>query len=160
MILRKLSEWDDNQYSTKLLDFYLYPGPPKGALEETKGSEDDCEAEGEYSQKHLTHVLLVLEKSPYDLRQMLKSHTNLDEEHIVIILYNILCSLNYIHAAGVIHRDIKPSNILIDMDSQIKICDFGISRCTARTDTLPKAEQSLKESKRHHFSMSYSTDDR
>lgn len=156
MILRKLSEWKDNQYSTKLLDFYLYPGPSKLAFEETKGSEDDCEAEGDYAHKHLTHVLLVLEKSPYDLRQMLKSNTYFDEEHIVVILYNILCSLNYIHSAGVIHRDIKPSNILIDMESQIKICDFGISRCTDRTDTLPKSEQILKESKKHHLSMSTS----
>ena len=156
MILRKLSEWKDNQYSTKLLDFYLYPGPSKLAFEETKGSEDDCEAEGDYAHKHLTHVLLVLEKSPYDLRQMLKSNTYFDEEHIVVILYNILYSLNYIHSAGVIHRDIKPSNILIDMESQIKICDFGISRCTDRTDTLPKSEQILKESKKHHLSMSTS----
>jgi serine/threonine protein kinase len=45
-----------------------------------------------------------------------------------VIVYNILCSLNAIHSAGVLHRDIKPSNILIDEDCQVKLCDFGLAR--------------------------------
>lgn len=45
-----------------------------------------------------------------------------------MIVYNILCSLNAIHSAGVLHRDIKPSNILIDEDCQVKLCDFGLAR--------------------------------
>lgn len=43
-------------------------------------------------------------------------------------MYNLLCSLNWIHSAHVIHRDIKPSNILIDEDCKIKLCDFGLAR--------------------------------
>ena len=50
------------------------------------------------------------------------------EQHIIIILYNILCALNFLHTANVIHRDIKPSNILIDDECGVKFCDFGLSR--------------------------------
>ena len=28
-----------------------------------------------------------------------------DEEHTLIMLYNLLCSLKFIHKAGIIHRD-------------------------------------------------------
>ena len=62
IILRKLSDWDENLYSTKLIDFVLYPGFQDNEEETTT---DDSE---KISSKHLTHVLLILEKFPGDLR--------------------------------------------------------------------------------------------
>lgn len=53
---------------------------------------------------------------------------NIDEDHILVIIYNILCALNYMHSADVVHRDIKPANILINDSCNIRICDFGMSR--------------------------------
>ena len=91
---------------------------------------------------------------------MIKSETYINEEHVVVILYNILCSLNFIHSAGVIHRDIKPSNILIDLESQIKICDFGISRLIPKTDNLIEAEKTLKKAKKHNYIYSESEKER
>jgi serine/threonine protein kinase len=63
-----------------------------------------------------------------DIKKVLRSSISLTEVHIQVIIYNILCSLNAIHSAGVLHRDIKPSNILIDEDCQVKLCDFGLAR--------------------------------
>lgn len=37
-------------------------------------------------------------------------------------------ALDYAHANGVLHRDIKPANIMIDMDGQAWIADFGLAR--------------------------------
>lgn len=76
-------------------------------------------------------IFLVLEYKPNDLKQMINdiSSTDLKEAHVKIIIYNMLCSLHFIHSAGVMHRDIKPANVLIDDQCQITICDFGLARC-------------------------------
>ena len=72
----------------------------------------------------------IISLQKYNIKQALLSSPvyNLNEEHVVFILYNLICAINFIHSAGIIHRDIKPSNILVEEDCTIKICDFGISR--------------------------------
>lgn len=36
-------------------------------------------------------------------------------------------ALSYLHSKHVIHRDIKPENLLLGIDGQLKIADFGWS---------------------------------
>ena len=43
-------------------------------------------------------------------------------------LYQILRGLKYIHSANVLHRDLKPSNLLLNLNCDLKICDFGLAR--------------------------------
>jgi len=47
----------------------------------------------------------------------------------VIRLITAICDgLTHAHKNGIIHRDIKPSNILLDLNGQPKIGDFGLAR--------------------------------
>lgn len=81
-----------------------------------------------------------------DLKKLmeLEPHVPLNEHQITTIMYNTLTALNFIHKANIVHRDIKPGNILIDSDSTIKICDFGLARNLVKES---EAEKNFKQKK-------------
>jgi serine/threonine-protein kinase len=37
----------------------------------------------------------------------------------------LAATLGYLHTHGVVHRDLKPENVLVSVDGQLKIADFG-----------------------------------
>ena len=63
-----------------------------------------------------------------DLHTVIRSNI-LEPIHKQFVMYQLLKALKFIHSAGIVHRDLKPSNILINSDSCIKVCDFGLARC-------------------------------
>lgn len=76
-------------------------------------------------------IFLVMDYVESDMRKVLESvrhGTVLQEDHVVTILYNILCSVKFLHAANVMHRDLKPGNLLINSQCGVKIADYGLSR--------------------------------
>jgi serine/threonine protein kinase len=76
-------------------------------------------------------IFLVMDFTNNDMKKVLltvPNGTKLYEDHVIVILYNLLCCLNYLHSANLMHRDLKPANILLDDSSQVLVCDFGISR--------------------------------
>ena len=86
---------------------------------------DIIEPEGD----ELTHLFIVTERAKTDLRTLITEPLlEYTDQNVKVILYNCLCALNYIHSGNIIHRDLKPSNILINEDSSVQLCDFGMSR--------------------------------
>uniref|UniRef100_A0A8C5D0U9 Stress-activated protein kinase JNK n=1 Tax=Gadus morhua TaxID=8049 RepID=A0A8C5D0U9_GADMO len=78
-------------------------------------------------------VYLVMELMDANLCQVIQME--LDHERMSYLLYQMLCGIKHLHAAGIIHRDLKPSNIVVKSDCTLKILDFGLAR-TAGTSFM------------------------
>ncbi|MCH7536260.1 MAG: protein kinase [Proteobacteria bacterium] len=48
-------------------------------------------------------------------------------DDVIEIIYKVAKALHYAHGRGVIHRDIKPSNVMLTIDNDVRIIDFGIA---------------------------------
>ena len=59
------------------------------------------------------------------------------------LLYQIASALAHAHENGVVHRDIKPENILLSLQGEVKIADFGLARCFDDGQKLTKTGASL-----------------
>jgi len=98
---------------------------------------------------HFNEVYIVMEHAQSDLKKLIKSPVFLDEDHIQLITYNIICGMKYIHSANILHRDLKPANILINEDCEVKICDFGLARSLPeehkREISIPEEEEDMAE---------------
>jgi serine/threonine-protein kinase len=73
------------------------------------------------------------------LRRCARESVALPIDVSLFIVRQILRGLDYAHHAivqgddgeerrGIVHRDVSPSNVLISLDGEVKICDFGIAR--------------------------------
>ena len=59
-----------------------------------------------------------------------------DPRAIARLLVTLARALHYAHGKGFIHCDLKPSNILIDIDGQPQITDFGLARRASEESSL------------------------
>ena len=75
-------------------------------------------------------LFIVQEYLETDLKKLLDSSSDfeMDQEHVIVFLYNLLCALNFFHTSNIMHRDIKPANLLVDFSCRVKLCDLGLTR--------------------------------
>ncbi|XP_057803503.1 cyclin-dependent kinase G-2-like [Salvia miltiorrhiza] len=71
---------------------------------------------------------VVMEHMMSDLRRWrLKRRKPYAPIEIKYLMEEILKGVAFLHDHGVMHRDLKPENILLGHNSEVKICDFGLS---------------------------------
>ena len=75
------------------------------------------------------YIFIIMEYiSGGNLQSFVKKRRKLSEKTAKIFFKQIIEGIKYIHSQNIVHRDIKLENILIDLNNNIKICDFGVGK--------------------------------
>lgn len=62
------------------------------------------------------------------LESLIRDNGRIEFTYSLELISQILSGIEFAHQQGFIHRDLKPSNIILDLNGNPKIMDFGISK--------------------------------
>lgn len=81
---------------------------------------------GEMSDGTLFFVMEFIDGT--DVAQMVARQGRLSSAHALAVTAHVCDALQYAHELGIVHRDIKPANIMVGIDGQVKVADFGLAK--------------------------------
>ncbi|KAK7207444.1 kinase-like domain-containing protein [Myxozyma melibiosi] len=101
-------------------------------------------------------VFLILEYAGQgEMFKVLRKKGRFDDVLASQYICQIASALSYLHKKHIIHRDLKPENLLIGLDGEVKLSDFGwsvhtpTSRRTTMCGTLDYLPPEMVEAKDH-----------
>ena len=107
-------------------------------------------------------IFLMLEfAGKGELYKQLTKYGSFSERRSAVYIDQMADALSYVHSKHVIHRDIKPENLLLGINGELKIGDFGWSvhaPCNRRTTlcgTLDYLPPEMVEGKVHSEKVDY-----
>ena len=74
-----------------------------------------------------------------ELFDYIVKHQRVKEREACKFFQQIISGVEYISRLRIVHRDLKPENLLIDLDKQIKLVDFGLSNTYKSGELLKTA---------------------
>ena len=100
---------------------------------------DETDLMKKLNHPNITKILEMFEDEKYfmiimeyinggNLFSFVKKRRKLSEKTAKFLFRQIIQGIKYIHEQNIVHRDIKLENLLIDLNNNVKICDFGIGR--------------------------------
>eukprot|EP01017_Pseudomicrothorax_dubius_P007910 TRINITY_DN12544_c0_g4_i1.p1 TRINITY_DN12544_c0_g4~~TRINITY_DN12544_c0_g4_i1.p1 ORF type:complete len:664 (-),score=113.79 TRINITY_DN12544_c0_g4_i1:74-2065(-) len=107
-------------------------------------------------------VYLILEYAPKgSLFHHLRVKKRFSESEAFVYFLQTCLAVDYLHKKNILHRDIKPENLLLDENSNVKICDFGWSaegssqyqKRTTFCGTIDYMPPEMIQNKPHDFSL-------
>jgi len=107
------------------------------------------------------HILyVVMEKADKDLKRVINNKDQwCSAEQVASMIKQLFCGLKYMHSANLVHRDLKPQNILYwegqNGEVIVKLCDFGLARCTKINTARRLPKGWMKNAKEHGLSENY-----
>ena len=76
-----------------------------------------------FDQQRLPYFTMDLLSHPKRITELIDQPQGVQ----IDLLMQLLQALAYLHQRQIIHRDLKPANVLVTMDGQVKVLDFGLA---------------------------------
>ena len=87
---------------------------------------------GEDATRFSTVPFIVMEYvDGQTIRDLLRDNQGLIPARALELTDGVLRALEYSHQAGIVHGDIKPANVMLSLQGEVKVMDFGIARAAA-----------------------------